>query len=124
VSRATLLLSVLITLRLLMPPGICVCKLSTPASRLLAAACGSELPAIPTEESDDDHDPGCPASYLSQGLGVAPPSGPGLIFLTLTGSVESILPVVHLVLPSDLLPTFSAPPSSPPLYVEQCALIC
>jgi hypothetical protein len=92
VSPASLLLSLLIVLRLLMPPGICVCKLSCPASRLLAAVCGSELPTLPGDEADDDHNPGCPACYLAQGLGVAPPSGPGPLFLTLTGSVLPLPP--------------------------------
>ncbi len=71
------ILMVLITLRLLMPPGICACKWSSPAGRLLAALTHSER-SIPIEEDrdDDDHDAGCPASPLAAGMGVKPPSEP------------------------------------------------
>jgi hypothetical protein len=125
VSISTLSLCLLITLRLLMPPGICVCKLSSPASRLLLAVCGQEVPEpnSPDEDRDDDHHPGCPASFLSVGMGVAPPSGPGQIDLPLTGVVEAeSAPLFQSA--SDLLPlTCSVLDSVAPLYVAHCALL-
>jgi hypothetical protein len=131
VSVPTLLLSVLITLRLLMPPGICVCKLSSPASRLLAAALGAELPPPPPPptHTTDDHDPGCPASPLAEGLGVAPPSGPGPILALLLSMVvwSSGSDAPALVAPSPfatglLPPPCCVRPPTAPLYVSQCAL--
>ncbi len=125
---STLLLSVLITMRLLMPPGICVCKLSSPASRLLAAAVGNELPpALP--ENDDDHDPGCPASCLAPGLGVAPPTGPGPIPCLLLIGVFWFSPAVMHCTGDACLETTSLslpwniPIATAPLYVSQCALL-
>jgi hypothetical protein len=119
----TLLLSGLIVLRLLMPPGICVCKLTSPALRLLAVLQGAEPPVAPLEVEDDDHSPGCPASYLSQGLGVAPPSGPGPITLSLTGFSACVCPT-PLPSATDLLPHGRAPAVlGPPLYVELCAFL-
>jgi hypothetical protein len=68
------LLMVLIVLRLLMPPGICACKWSSPAARLLIGIARSErqIPSEPQRDNEDDHDAGCPASPLSTGMGVAP----------------------------------------------------
>jgi hypothetical protein len=124
-SVPALLLSVFIVLRLLMPPGICVCKLSSPALRWFALLNGQEQPSVPAEpaEEEDDHAPGCPASYLSQGMGVAPPSGPGPFILPWTGYVataaDSPIPfTTHLVPPSAdiFLPAL-------PLQVAHCALL-
>ena len=120
-SMPTILLSVLITVRLLMPPGICVCKLSSPAARLFMAACGEELPERDLPD-DDDHHPGCPACFLAVGMGVAPPSGPGTIDLPLTGTifvdaVASVSYLIGLQLPPEPIPLAAAP-----LYVSQCAL--
>jgi hypothetical protein len=118
VSPASLLLSALIVLRLFMPPGICVCKLSSPASRLLAAVCGRELPVIPGDEADDDHNPGCPAFFLAQGLGVAPPSGPGPILLPPAGVVSNSLSAVY-PLADGLCPSpFSTALSADPIFGE------
>jgi hypothetical protein len=125
VSISTLSLCVLITLRLLMPPGICVCKLSSPASRLLLAACGQEIPDRNSgdEEADDDHHPGCPASFLSVGMGVAPPPGPGPIELPMTGTVEDESSIAFTSA-SEFLPlSRGGLESSAPLYVVHCALL-
>ncbi|MHB1423085.1 MAG: hypothetical protein ACYC3I_07810 [Gemmataceae bacterium] len=76
--HARALLMVLIAVRLLMPPGICACKWSSPAARLLLALTRSDR-LIPTEQerdNDDDHDAGCPASPLAVGMGVKPPCEP------------------------------------------------
>jgi hypothetical protein len=78
VIHLRVLLMVLIVLRLLMPPGICACKWSSPAARLLLGITKSErqIPSEPQRENEDDHDAGCPASPLSTGMGVAPPFDP------------------------------------------------
>jgi hypothetical protein len=69
---------VLIALRLLMPPGICACKWSSPAARLLVALAQSErdIPSSNDSGDEDDDAPGCPASPLAVGMGVKPPSEP------------------------------------------------
>lgn len=68
---------VLIVVRLLMPPGICACKWTSPAARFLMTLAHSErqIPT-PAESDDDDHDAGCPASPLAVGMGVIPPYEP------------------------------------------------
>jgi hypothetical protein len=106
-------LFVLLTLRLLMPPGICVCHLADTASRAAPAP----------ETGEDDHHPGCPASYLSLGLGLKPLPGPG--------PVE--LPPCGWLAPCPLAPPISlvAPPTDPhdpapepiPLHVVYCAFL-
>jgi hypothetical protein len=78
VSYLRALLMVLIVARLLMPPGICACKWSSPAARLLIALMQSDrqIPVQQERDNDDDHDAGCPASPLSAGMGVTPPCEP------------------------------------------------
>lgn len=78
VSALRAILMVLITLRLLMPPGICACKWTSPAACLLLAFTQSErqIPLEQQRDNDDDHDAGCPASPLAAGMGVAPPCQP------------------------------------------------
>jgi hypothetical protein len=116
-------LFILLALRLLVPPGICLCKLSSPASRLLAQALNSDH--VPPVENDDDHHhhDGCPASPLNEGMGLRP-AGPGPIDMPL-------IALLHVqpddpfpgspALPVDL--SFSAAPR-PPLCVSCCALRC
>jgi hypothetical protein len=70
------ILMVLIGIRMLMPPGICVCKWNSPAARFLVALWQSDRQVPVEEERDDDHAPGCPASPLAVGMGVKPPSEP------------------------------------------------
>jgi hypothetical protein len=69
------ILMILMALRLLLPPGICVCKWNAPAARLLVALLDNDR-QVPSEEEreDDDHAPGCPASPLAVGMGIQPPS--------------------------------------------------
>jgi hypothetical protein len=118
----TLLLSGLIVLRLLMPPGICVCKLSSPALRVLAILTDTTPPAPPAED-DHEHLPGCPASHLAEGLGVAPPSGPGPFTLPPAGWLNPAAAPAGPSAGDSLTPPGAAPFDSPPLYVRQCALL-
>ncbi len=120
-SMPTILLSLLITARLLMPPGICVCKLSPPAARLLLAVCGKALP-VQELPDDDDHHPGCPACFLAVGMGVAPPSGPGQIDLPLTGTLSTDSAISFPSVSDILPPPEPIPLAAAPLYVSQCAL--
>jgi hypothetical protein len=94
---------VLITLRLLMPPGICACKWSSPAARLLVALVQSErvVPNANDSDNEDDDAPGCPASPLAVGMGVKPPSEP--------------------VLPPDLSIDTPLPPQEAPSFFSVCA---
>lgn len=123
-SRLRVLLMVLIAVRLLMPPGICACKWSSPAARFLLALVNSErqIPSEP-ESDDDDHDAGCPASPLAAGMGVAPPCEPLLpLALAFDPPPLESSPSFH---PSPSEPTaflcFAAP--SQPLYETLRALL-
>jgi hypothetical protein len=120
----TRVLFVLLALRLLVPPGICLCKLSSPASRLLADALGNEPLSLPAEtEHHDDHHDGCPAGGLCEALGLRP-AGPGPIELPLV----AVLPVLADFVSTGAaaspfeLPLAAAP--CPPLCVTHCALRC
>jgi hypothetical protein len=72
------ILFVLLTIRLLLPPGICVCQWHSPAARYLASLfnTGKEIPPPPPAENEDDHEPGCPASKLAAGMGLRPATQP------------------------------------------------
>ena len=70
------LLCVLIVVRVLCPPGVCICKYSSMPARILAnLQTGVEVPPPPPEEKDD-HDPGCPCSPLSTAPGLRPSDVP------------------------------------------------
>jgi hypothetical protein len=79
VVLAARFLMILITLRMLMPAGICACQAASPAGRMLAALFDTNVP--PSAPSDDDHNPGCPASIFSTGMGVFPAPVPQLHLL-------------------------------------------
>jgi hypothetical protein len=120
-------LFVLVTLRLMLPPGICVCKWNSPAARVLVAllATGKDVPLPEPEGRDDDHAPGCPASPFAVGMGLRPasqpPEPPALSF--------DPLPPTPVPLPDAAPPTPeravwpSLRPPSPVLYLSHCSLI-
>ena len=116
------LLVLLIIARILVPPCMCLCKLQAPASRAVAWVFGKEASDLPHEEDDHDHYPGCPASYLSLGLGLKP-----MPFLEPEPSVSSLpsytpfLPATTTILAPDSVRAMSFP-ADPPLYVSHCAL--
>jgi hypothetical protein len=120
------ILIALMALRLLMPPGICACKLSSPAARLLASFFQTgrpQIPAPPADAEDDDHAPGCPASPLAVGMGLKPASHP-ILPPDLALERPPALEEAELALCIDFLPSEAACDSaSEPLYLTLCALI-
>ncbi len=120
------ILLVLLAVRLLMPPGICICKLSCPATRFVAHAFGTESPTH-SEEEEDDHLPGCPASELAQGMGLKP-AGPPAPSLDLANVQLFVLPPHGSLLVAPSAVSSAAPPSGPPpakgpFYLTLCALL-
>jgi hypothetical protein len=128
------LLLVTLTLgRLLLPPGICVCKLTAPASRLLILLLRAKppaLPANPSNEPEEDHAPGCPASILSTGMYVKPsevPTRPALTFdhplrPGLLESTAIVVPPSQSQQRWEPLESWQAPPDDP-VYLTTCSLL-
>jgi hypothetical protein len=125
VRRLDGILFVLLTIRLLLPPGICVCQWHSPAARFIVGLLntGKEVPPPPPPEKEDDHEPGCPASKLAAGMGLRPASQPPL---PPTASLE----IVALIAP---LPFHAAArseggllarrPPDPDICLKVCALL-
>lgn len=125
-SHLRALLMVLIAVRLLMPPGICACKWSSPAARLLIALTQSDrqIPIEQERDNDDDHDAGCPASPLAAGMGVMPPSEPLLppgLALDLPPPLQS--PLWYFSLATERVASISLDAPSTPLYLTVRALL-
>jgi hypothetical protein len=120
------ILFVLMALRLLMPPGICACKLSSPAARLLADffQTGRPLqPVPPPDAEDDDHNPGCPASPLAVAMGLKPASHPILppdLAPEPSPALEEAEPVL---VPDSPAAELACGPAQGPLYLTLCALL-
>ena len=121
-SISSRLLVLLIIARILVPPCMCLCKLQTPACRAVAWVVGTDAPDLPHEEDDHDHHPGCPASYLSLGLGLKPMpfEEPQPLFLSLPSYTPSLPATTTLLAPDSIRATSF--PADPPLYVSHCAL--
>jgi hypothetical protein len=119
------LLFVLLTLRLLLPPGICVCQWHSPAARMLAGLfkTGKEVPPSPPAEQEDDHEPGCPASKLAAGMGLRPASPPPLP----PAASPEVVHVAGAIVPPAAarvdggFPAYRPPDTS--LYLTVCALL-
>lgn len=119
------ILIALMALRLLMPPGICACKLSSPAARLLASFFQTVRPAPlpPADPADDDHAPGCPASPLAVGMGLKPASHP-ILPPDLALERPPALEEAELALCIDFPPPETTCGSATePLYLTLCALL-
>jgi hypothetical protein len=128
-----LLLVTLTLLRLLLPPGICVCKLTSPAARLLTTLLATKppvLPPSPSTEPEDDHAPGCPASFLSLGLYVKPAEAPARPPLTFDHPPvpdpvlawgESLFPATEPASSLALLDLFPRPPDAA-VWLTVCSL--
>jgi hypothetical protein len=114
----------LMLLRLLVPPGCCLCQASAPAARALAALAGKELPeAIPEPPEEENHHDGCPASFVSTGMGlrpatvqVMPPAFLGLapVQADTAEPLDAMAALTHAPDPE--------PPPSIPLFVRYRAL--
>jgi hypothetical protein len=120
------ILIALMALRLLMPPGICACKLSSPAARLLADffRTARPLPPVaPPDAEDDDHAPGCPASPLAVAMGLKPASHP-ILPPDLALERPPALGEAELALCTDPPAPDAASGLAPePLYLTLCALL-
>jgi hypothetical protein len=126
VFHARALLMILIAVRLLMPPGICACKWSSPAARLLIALTQSDrqIPSEQERDGDDDHDAGCPASPLAAGMGVKPPCEPLLppgLALDPPPPLQSTMPFFPLH--TEPVASVHFDDSSTPLYLTSRALL-
>jgi hypothetical protein len=126
VSNLRAMLMVLIVVRLLMPPGICACKWSSPAARLLVALTQSDrqIPVQQERDNDDDHDAGCPASPLSAGMGVAPPCEPHFppgLALDPPLAPQSALSIFAVA--AEPVASVQFDPSSTPVYLTVRALL-
>jgi hypothetical protein len=123
--RTRQVLFVLLTIRLLLPPGICVCQWHSPAARFVVSLLntGKEVPPPPPEEKEDDHEPGCPASKLAAGMGLRPASPPALP----PAALPEFLTGVAVLAPSShadnaqQIPGRRLPDTS--LYLTVCALL-
>jgi hypothetical protein len=116
-------LLILVLLRLLAPPGICLCKLTAPASDSLAGAIRGEPPPPLPNEPDDDHAPGCPASCLSQGMWVKPPVPAlppdlALAWLPTPDTLPSACPA-----PAEEVEGTALPPPDSPRFLTLCTLL-
>jgi hypothetical protein len=112
-------------LRLLVPPGCCLCQLKSPAAEVLASLVGKALPpALPEPPEDENHHDGCPASFVSTGLGLRPAAvtvlPPGFLDLP-TPTADLPTAPVELLAP---LTQLAESPASQPLFVQHCALRC
>jgi hypothetical protein len=120
VSTAWHILFVLMSLRLLAPPGICLCKSTAPVVLWLGGEPVTEEPS-----RDDDHEPGCPASPLSAGMYLKPSDVPTFPPLTFDHPPQPESPPgapLLIVAPADELPVdFYRPPRSD-LYLSLLTL--
>jgi hypothetical protein len=118
------LLCMLIFVRVMCPPGVCLCKLSVLPARLAAHvfATGKEVP-LPPAERDDEHDDGCPCSPFSAGMGLRTSDVP-------QHAIAFVAPSLDLALEAPTLATFEEmqlPPLAwPPeehLYLTHCSIL-
>lgn len=113
---------VLIGLRLLVPPAVCLCQLTGHAAQWMSGLLRPDVPPPPVEEHDD-HADGCPASKMPVGMGVPPGPAPlvhpvGVAWL---GAVAGLPPVDA----ASLVPFFASnlPLPDEPLCLILCALL-
>src|SRR5436190_24201005 len=100
-----------------MPPGICACQHSSAAARLFTE------PVSEPPEENDEHTPGCPASFLSTGMGVSPPGGPGTIDLPPAGALSTHAINPHHPSPISAIDSRPTSPEDIPLYLALSLLL-
>ncbi len=102
-------LLLVLLLRLLLPPGICLCHDNSPATRLVLSLLDPSRPLPPAAPvEDDDHDPGCPGSVLATGMGLKLP----LVALLPLQNALLTLPGLNLPVPWSF--PNADPPDDPP----------
>jgi hypothetical protein len=116
-------LCVLIFVRVMLPPGICVCKLSGLPARLAANFFGDEELPLPPEADDDDHDAGCPASPLSSALGLKPAHVPQHAIAFVSPSLDLTADAPALLPWDELPPLPLAWPPEAHLYLTHCSFL-
>ncbi len=95
-----LLLLILLTMRLMVPPGICLCQLAG-------------------EAHHDGHDDGCPSSPLAAAMGLKPAAPEIDLPSAALDTPSGPLPFSSRPLPVARL----AFPTAPPAYLSGCALL-
>lgn len=116
------LLCVLIFVRVMLPPGVCVCQLSGLSARLAAHLAGREQPPPPPED-DHGHDPGCPASPLSAALGLKPSHVPQHAIAFVAPSLDLAADAPAFTPPEELPSLPAAWPPDPHLYLTHCSFL-
>jgi hypothetical protein len=116
------MLCVLICVRVLCPPDVCLCASSAVPARALAFLfqTGKDVPP-PPHEHDDDHDAGCPCSPLDTGLGLRPSHvqhAIAFVVPSLDATKTLLLSVSYQTQPVPL-----AWPSDAYLYLTQCCIL-
>jgi hypothetical protein len=114
------LLILLTFARLLAPPGICLCQSAAPAVNSLAWLLGQDDP-LPATEPVEDHDPGCPASGLSEAMGLQPPAFAFLWDAALLDPVDP--PQAAAVMLPGVVSLAEAGPVTEDRYLILCALL-
>ena len=111
------ILYLLLFVRLMAPPGICLCKLSAPAVAFLS---GTPIPSE-NQAPDEDHAPGCPCSPLCAAMGLrAPTEAAPLPDLSLDFVPEPVATVVVNRLRE--VPFYLTPSGNPTLFDISCLL--
>jgi hypothetical protein len=117
----TRLLVVFMALRVLAPPGVCLCELTQPVERLLADAFGGPRPPAHCDEEDPLF--GCTLCQLPPGVEakhVPAPPPPSAASEPLAPLASASSPAHDSSLDSSL-PTL--PPAGRALYISHCAIV-
>ena len=114
---------------LLLPAGVCVCKLGRSVSKTVATGCCSEHHHSDDEKQPDrprdDHSPGCPAATAAvERVQWSEPTRDVTGELVPPTPVPVPVPFTRLAIdhfPFRLTPVLDR--TSPPLYLSHCALV-
>jgi hypothetical protein len=114
-------LVVLAAWRLMLPQGVCLCRLVQPVASLAAGALGLDPPA-PEPPEDDSHLAGCPGSRVGPFRAETPVAPPALSSLVLT-CPSPVAPPALSPISSPLLPELPYQTGPPRLFVTFCAFL-
>jgi hypothetical protein len=121
-SRRFRILNLLIVVRLLVPPGVCVCDLPCLAAALPGVVLQCDEDA-PPEHEHDEHAPGCPCSPLSAVLGLRPSPAPPPAVAAVALSPDLAADAPPLSAHDEPRPLSGARPAESPLYLTHCSLL-